>query len=167
MPVILNVTGPHQILWGTAGGAPSTALGRADNDDLFSIDIEYQYQDIFTNEFGMNPANAILMGARAYVSFTLGAYDPTEVANLFQRVDGDTSATGIVFPKVGALAGGFLAAFKVSPPAGSATPTYTVDRCRLVTHTLKDTGNKPTRAAFKFEILPGSAGATIFTTGTA
>lgn len=165
MAVILNVTGPHQILWAAAGSTPTTALGRADNDDLFSIDIEYKYQDIYTNELGQNPANAILMGATAFVSFTLVTYDPSELATLFQSLDARTG-TGFLFPQVGALAipssGTNLVSFKVSPDIAGA-PAYTVDRCRLITHTVKDTGNKPTRAAFKFEILPSTAGSAIYT----
>jgi hypothetical protein len=169
MPVILNVTGPHQILWGASGGTPSTALGRADNDDLFNIDIEYQYNDVFTNELGANPADAILMGARAYVNFTLVTYDPDQLASLIQSLDGQ-SGTGFLFPKVGTLAynGGTssqLVALKVDSDISNA-PHYTVDRCRLVSTSVKDVGNKPTRAGFKFEILPGTAGAAIYTRST-
>lgn len=166
MPVILNVTGPHQILYGTSGSPATSAFGRADNDDLFSIDIEYKYQDIYTNEFGQNPANAILMGATAFVSFTLVTYDPSALASVFQSLDAQ-SGSGFLFPKVGALAipsagAANLISLKVSPDIANS-PTYDVDRCRLITHTLKDTGNKPTRAAFKFEILPGTAGSSIYT----
>ena len=168
MAIILNVTGPHKILFGTVGGTPSTELGRADNDDLFAIDLEYKYQDIYTNELGQNPANAILMGATAFVNFTLVAYDPDKLSDLFEQIDG-RSGSGFLFPQVGKLAydsvtaaSSFLVSLKVSPDIANS-PTYTVDRCRLITHTVKDIGNKPTRAAFKFEILPGTAGSAIYT----
>lgn len=171
MPVILNVTGPHKILWGNAGTTPANELGRTDNDDLFSIDIEYQYNDVFTNEFGNNPADAILMGARAFVNFTMVTYDPDQLASLLQRVDGQSSSTAntFYFPKVGSLAydpsGALLVALKVDSDITNA-PHYTVDRCRLLTTTVKDIGNKPTRAGFKFEILPGTTGASIYTRST-
>lgn len=172
MPVILNVTGPHRIAWAAAGSVPSTAyLGRADNDDLFSLEIEYKYQDIYTNELGTSPANSILMGATAFVNFTMVAYDPTVILNVFEKLDGVAATGNYVFPSVGKLvydatAGNRnLIALKVVPD-GSGFPTYTVDNCRLITHTLKDVGNKPTRAAFRFEVMPGAANANIFTTGT-
>lgn len=172
MPVILNVTGPHKILWGNAGTTPSTELGRTDNDDLFTIEMEYLYNDVLTNEFGMNPADAILMGARAFVSFTMVTYDPAQVTSLFQRTDGQSGSTAdtFYFPKVGSLAydtapGSLLVAIKVDSDLTSA-PHYTVDRCRLVSSTIKDVGNKPTRAGFRFEVLPGTTGSTIYTRST-
>jgi hypothetical protein len=161
MPVILNVTGPHKILWGNAGTTPSTELGRTDNDDLFTIEMEYLYNDVLTNEFGMNPADAILMGARAFVSFTMVTYDPAQVTSLFQRTDGQSGSTAdtFYFPKVGSLAydtapGSLLVAIKVDSDLTSAPST------------IKDVGNKPTRAGFRFEVLPGTTGSTIYTRST-
>jgi len=174
MPVILNVTGPHSILWGNAGSTATTELGRADNDDLFNIDMEYQYNDVMTNEFGMNPADAILMGAKAFVNFTLVTYDPDQLASILQRTDGQTGSTAntVYFPKVGSVVyntsptvGGLLVSLKVDSDIASA-PHYTIDRCRLISTTVKDVGNKPTRAGFKFEILPGTTGSTIYTRTT-
>lgn len=171
MAAILNVTGPHQIAWAAAGTTPSTAyLGRADNDDLFSIEMEYKYQDVYTNELGQSPANAILMGATAFVNFTLVSYDPDVILNVFNKLDAYSTTGNYVFPTVGALAydstlaNANLISLKVIP-ANTGSPTYMVDRCRLISHTIKDVGNKPTRAGFRFEIMAGSANATIFTRG--
>jgi hypothetical protein len=166
---ILNVTGPHTILWGVQGAGASNTLGRADNDDLFNIEIEYQYNDVFTNEFGMNPADSILMGARAYVAFTLVTYDPSQLAALIQAIDGQ-SGTGFLFPKVGTLAYNAgssmqLIQLKVDSEITNA-PHYNVERCKLISTSVKDVGNKPTRAGFKFEILPGTAGSAIYTRTT-
>ena len=172
MPAILNVTGPHQIAWAAAGTTPTTAyLGRADNDDLFSIEMEYKYQDVYTNELGQSPANAILMGATAFVNFTLVSYDPDAILNVFEKLDGYATAGNYVFPSVGKLAydstinNANLIALKVIP-ANTGSPTYFVDRCRLISHTIKDVGNKPTRAGFRFEILAGAPNANIFVRGT-
>lgn len=166
---ILNVTGPHTILWAAQGTSPNNTLGRADNDDLFNIEIEYQYNDIFTNEFGANPADSILMGARAYVSFTLVSYDPAQLASLIQAIDGQ-GTSGFLFPKVGTLAynagtSSQLIQLKVDSEITNA-PHYNVERCKLISTSVKDVGNKPTRAGFKFEILPGTAGSTIYTRTT-
>jgi hypothetical protein len=169
MPVILNVTGPHQIAWANAGTTPTTAyLGRADNDDLFNIEMEYKYSDVFTNELGQSPANAIIMGATAFVNFSLVTHDPTAVKNMFERLDAYATTGNYVFPTVGTkiydstLANSSLVSLKVIPDIVNS-PAYTVDRCRLISHTVKDVGNKPTRVGFRFEILAGSANATIYT----
>lgn len=170
MPVILNVTGPHQIAWAAPGTTPTNAyLGRADNDDLFSMEIEYKYQDVFTNELGQSPANAILMGATAFVNFTLVAWDNTVIRNVMERLDAVSATGNYVFPTVGSLvynsttpANSNLISLKTIPDI-AGNPSYMVDRCRLISHTIKDVGNKPTRAAFRFEVLPGTANSNIFT----
>lgn len=162
MAVALNITGPHLIRWGTTTGSYAD-LGRTDNDDLFNIEIEYKYNDIQTNEFGSMPADAILMGATAFVNFTMVSYDAAEIANLFNACNG--SSSGISFPEVGALAIGssdnLIALTAV--PSITGRPTYTVDKLRLISHNLRDIGNKPTRAAFRFEVLPVTAGRAIYT----
>jgi hypothetical protein len=171
MPVILNVTGPHQIAWAAVGTVPTNKyLGRADNDDLFNIELEYQYTDVMTNELGNNPSNAILMGARAFAAFTLVTFDPTAVTELFQHFDGQTGtgSNTFYFPKVGSVvydsateANSLLVALKVIPD-GAGGPAYLLPRCRLITSNVKDVGNKATRAGFRFEILPGAAGNPIY-----
>lgn len=163
MPIALNVTGPHLIRWGTTTSSYAD-LGRTDNDDLFNIEIEYKYTDIQTNEFGAMPSDAILMGASAFVNFTMVTYDPAEIAALFDACNG-TVSSGVTFPQVGALAIGTadnLIALTVVPSI-SGRPTYTVDKLRLISHNLRDIGNKPTRAAFRFEVLPVTAGRAIYT----
>jgi len=167
MSVILNITGPHLIRWGTTT-ASYADLGRTDNDDLFNIEIEYKYTDIQTNEFGSMPAEAIMMGASAFVNFTMVSYSAAQIASLFDACNGSSGSTAS-FPQVGALAVGAspdnLIALTLLPSI-AGRPTYTVEFCRLISHNLKDIGNKPTRAAFRFEILPVSAGRTIYTVGT-
>ena len=166
MSSILNITGPHVIRWGTTTSSYAD-LGRTDNDDLFNIEIEYKYTDIQTNEFGAMPAEAILMGASAFVNFTMVTYDPAQIAALFDACNG-TVSSGVTFPQVGALAIGTadnLIALFVSPTI-AGRPTYTVDKLRLISHNLRDIGNKPTRAAFRFEVLPVTAGRAIYTVGT-
>lgn len=166
MSVILNITGPHLIRWGTNTSAYND-LGRTDNDDLFNIEIEYKYNDIQTNEFGAMPADSIMMGATAFVNFTMVSYSAAQIVALFDACNGSSGATAS-FPQVGALAIGSsdnLIALNILPSI-SGRPTYTVDNCRLISHNLRDIGNKPTRAAFRFEILPVTAGRSIYTVGT-
>lgn len=164
MPVVLNVTGPHSIQWSTA--TSFTDLGRTDNDDLFNIEIEYKYNDIQTNEFGSMPADAIMMGASAFVNFTMVSYDPVQITALFNAANGSGSA-GVAFPTVGTLAvnsGGSdqLVSLKINPTI-AGRPTYQVEKLRLISHNLRDIGNKPSRAAFRFEILPVSANRALYT----
>lgn len=168
MAVVLNISGPHTIQWATVSSFAD--LGRTDNDDLFNIEIEYKYNDIQTNEFGSMPADAILMGATAFVNFTMVSYDANAITSLFNAVNGSGS-TGISFPTVGKLAVGSdpstdqLIALKINPTI-SGRPNYTVEKLRLISHNLRDIGNKPTRAAFRFEILPVSAGRALYAVGT-
>lgn len=154
--VVLNVTGPHTIQWGVAAAVPSfTDLGRTDNDDLFSVEIEHKYMDIFTNEFGLNPAESIQMGSVAYVNFTMVSHNPQAVINMIATAGGiSTGGTGPTFPTIGetTLANTNLIAFKINPGI-AGNPGYTVNYCRLISHTLKDVGNKPTRVGFRFEII--------------
>lgn len=163
---ILNVTGPHNIQWAT-GATGHATLGRADNDDLFNIEMEYKYSDIQTNEFGTMPANSILMGATAFVNFTLVQYDASAITAMFNAMNGSGS-NGIAFPSVGVLIStgststDQLVSIKVTPSI-AGRPTYQVDNLRLISHNLRDVGNKPTRAAFRFEVLPVTANRTIYT----
>jgi hypothetical protein len=163
MAIALNVTGPHIVKWSTTT-SNYAELGRTDNDDLFNIEIEYKYSDIQTNEFGAMPADAILMGAAAFVNFTMVSYDAVEIEKLFNACNGG-SGQGVNFPEVGALAIGssdnLISLFLDASIAGR--PEYTVDKLRLISHNLRDIGNKPTRAAFRFEIMAVSAGRAIYT----
>ena len=165
MAVILNVTGPYTIAWAAAGSVPSSSvLGRTDNDDLFNIELEQKYTDVFTNEFGANPADAIHTGAIAYVNFTLVTFDFTQIQSMLQKCGFGSS--GPKFPTVGGLSVGStagsekLVALKVITSATSQG--YLVDYCRLISHNIKDVGNKPTRAGFRFEILPVTAGRALY-----
>lgn len=159
MAIILNVTGPHKLTWGTS--TASTDLGRTDNDDLINVELETKYFDIHTNEYGQGIADAIQMGAQAFLNFTMVAYDPAQVASLWATFTGVANPQSTLhFPDVGRLLyNGGVSSRLVTIAATSATsgPTYTFSRLRPLTHTLKDVGNKPTRAAFRFEIIPGSA----------
>lgn len=153
--VVLNVTGPHTIQWSAAGTTSWADLGRTDNDDLFNIEVEHKYMDIFTNEFGQNPADSIQMGAVATLNFTLVSHNPTACISMMNAIaGGGTATTGLAFPTIGqrALADSNLVAIKAnSGIAGS--PSYIVDYCRLLGTSLKDVGNKPTRVGFRFEII--------------
>lgn len=158
MAVLLNVTGPHQIYYGAGGVTPSNLLGRTDNDDLFSVEMEYKYLDIYTNEFGQNPAEAIQVGAMAYCNFTLVSYDPTVVSSMIAVCSGQTSAgTGPQFPIVGQGMRDSSNWVSLKVDSDGTGPNYTLNYCRLISHNIKDIGNKPTRVGFRFEVIRNSA----------
>jgi hypothetical protein len=101
------------------------------------------------------------------VNFTLVQYDASVIASMFNAMNGSGS-NGIIFPTVGVLisaATDQLISIKVTPTI-SGRPTYQVDNCRLISHNLRDVGNKPTRAAFRFEVLPVTANRAIYTVTT-
>lgn len=158
MAAVIEVFGPHTI---SLGGS---VLGRGDNDDLFRIEIEYQYTDVFTNEGGTMPMQAIRTGAKATVSFSLVSIDRTLIETAIGAMDGGQTST-MAYPKVGSLSGGAEAS--VSSLLLTATgKTVNVHRCRLLAYQNADFGNKATRAIFRFEALPlpGTLDSAIFTT---
>lgn len=158
MAVILNVTGPHQIYYGAGGGSPTYLLGRTDNDDLFNVEMEYKYMDIFTNEFGSNPAEAIQTGASAFVNFTLVSFDPAIVSQMIAVCSGQTSQdAGPQFPVIGQGMRSSSNWVSLKVDSDGSGPNYTINYCRLISHNIKDIGNKPTRVGFRFEVIRNSA----------
>lgn len=150
----IEVCGPHKI------SMNGSEVGRGDNDDLFRLETEYQYTDLYTNEFGTMPAEAVLVGARAIVSFSLVYFDRSA---FMQAVDKGSTGTGTaqwVFPTVGRKTGAgdttdnTFSIVLTPDGAGGGGKTVTVYRCRLLSVAYADFGNKANRAIIRCEGLP-------------
>jgi len=169
MATAFEVTGPHTIQMKAAGGSYVT-VGRGDNDDLFRIESEYQYVDIFTNEFGTMPAEVIRTGAKATVSFSLVLIDRTNFESVIAAIDGGTSGT-YAYPKVGSvlkpgITGDTTFSVKLLPDSTAAgQKTVEVFRCRLLALNHTDFGNKANRIVVRAEALPDAdaADSTVYT----
>lgn len=154
MPVAIEIAGPHTI---SVGGS---VIGRGDNDDLFRIEVEYQYTDVFTNETGTMPAAAIRTGAKANVYFSLVSIDRATIATAVEATDGGQTTSGYAWSKVGTDAQSSIVAIVLT-----GSKTVTVSRARLISMKQQDFGNKATRVVFHYEALPSptSLDSAIFT----
>jgi hypothetical protein len=139
---VIEVVGPHTI---SVGG---NVLGRGDNDDLFRIEVEYAYTDVFTNESGTMPAAAIRTGTKAQVYFSLVSISRSDILTAVQSADG-SSGSGYVFAKVGTDAQSDTQTIVLT-----GSKTITVNRVRLISMKQQDFGNKASRVVFHFEALP-------------
>jgi hypothetical protein len=139
---VIEVVGPHTI---SVGGV---VLGRGDNDDLFRIEVEYAYTDVFTNESGTMAAAAIRTGTKAQVYFSLVSISRSDILTAVQGADG-SSGTGYVFAKVGTDAQSDTQTITLT-----GSKTITVNRVRLISMKQQDFGNKASRVVFHFEALP-------------
>jgi hypothetical protein len=142
MAVAIEIIGPHTI---SVGGS---VLGRGDNDDLFRIEVEYQFTDVFTNESGTMPAAAIRTGTKAQVYFSLVSIDRTTIANAVDATDGGQSQA-YSWSKVGTDAQSSTVAIVLT-----GSKTITVARARLISMKQQDFGNKASRVVFHYEALP-------------
>lgn len=154
MPVAIEIAGPHTI---SVGGS---VIGRGDNDDLFRIEVEYQYTDVFTNETGTMPAAAIRTGAKANVYFSLVSIDRVTIATAVEATDGGQTTSGYAWSKVGTDAQSSTVQIVLT-----GSKTVTVSRARLISMKQQDFGNKATRVVFHYEALPNpsSLDSAIFT----
>jgi hypothetical protein len=170
MATAFEVTGPHTIQMKAAGGSYAT-VGRGDNDDLFRIESEYQYVDIFTNEFGTMPAEVIRTGAKATVSFSLVLIDRTNFETVIAAIDGGQTSGTYAYPKVGSvlkpgITGDTTFSVKLLPDSTAAgQKTVEVFRCRLLGLNHTDFGNKANRIVIRAEALPDAdaADSTVYT----
>ena len=171
MATAFEVTGPHTIQMKAAGGSYAI-VGRGDNDDLFRIESEYQYVDIFTNEFGTMPAEVIRTGAKATVSFSLVLIDRTNFETVIAAIDGGQTSGTYAYPKVGSVLKAGLASgdttfsVKLVPDSTAAgQKTVEVLRCRLLALNHTDFGNKANRIVVRAEALPDgdAADSTVYT----
>lgn len=156
MALAFEVTGPHTIQGCTTGGTYAT-LGRADNDDLFRIETEYQYQDVHTTEFGLMPAESIQTGAKAIITFSLVSIERTNINAIINAADGGSSVS-FGYPKIGSRvksgvsSGASISLKLVSTTSGSQN--VEVPNCRLLSVNHVDFGNKPSRVVIRAEALP-------------
>jgi len=143
MAVAIEIVGPHTI---SVGGS---VLGRGDNDDLFRIEVEYQYTDVFTNESGTMPAAAIRTGTKAQVYFSLVSIDRDTLKTAVEATDGGQNTSGYVWSKVGTDAQSSTVSIVLT-----GAKTITVSRARLISMKQQDFGNKASRVVFHYEALP-------------
>jgi hypothetical protein len=151
---VIEVVGPHTI---SVGGV---VLGRGDNDDLFRIEVEYAYTDVFTNESGTMPAAAIRTGTKAQVYFSLVSISRSDISTAVEATDGGQSTSGYAWSKVGTDAQSSTVAIVLT-----GAKTITVSRARLISMKQQDFGNKASRVVFHYEALPNpsSLDSAIFT----
>ena len=156
MALAPEVIGPYTI--STIVGSTTRVLGRGDNDDLFKLDLNYSYTDIFTNDSGTMPYDSIRTGVKAECFFSLIVMDRAVLAAFLMDIDGGAT-TGLEspFPVVGGLlnnsASSGKTTFSVAVNYGS-TSELTLFRCRLLSLKQSDFGNKATRFTFHCEALP-------------
>jgi hypothetical protein len=167
MSLAFEVTGPHTIQAKVANGSYST-IGRADNDDLFRIETEYQYHDVKTTEFGEMPADSIRTGAKAIITFSLVSIERSAIAAIINGIDGGSSVN-YSYPKVGnrvkaGVAGGNWIGLKLVTSIAGAR-TVEVPTCRLLGVNHIDFGNRPSRVVIRAEAVPttSSTGSAIAT----
>ena len=149
MALAPEVIGPYTI--STIVGATTRVLGRGDNDDLFKLDLNYSYTDIFTNDSGTMPYDSIRTGVKAECFFSLIVADRTVLSAFLADIDGGGTATEAPFPVVGSLLGQLT--FSVVVNYGTSSK-LTLRRCRLLSLKQSDFGNKATRFTFHCEALP-------------
>lgn len=155
MALAPEVIGPYTI--STIVSSTTRVLGRGDNDDLFKLDLNYSYTDIFTNDSGTMPYDSIRTGVKAECFFSLIVSDRTVLSAFLADIDGGGTATEAPFPVVGSLllnaATSGQLTFSVVVNYGTSSK-LTLRRCRLLSLKQLDFGNKATRFTFHCEALP-------------
>jgi len=155
MALAPEVFGPYTI--STVVSSSTRILGRGDNDDLFKLDLNYSYTDIFTNDSGTMPFESVRTGVKAECFFSLIVIDRAVLSAFLSDIDGGGSNTEAPFPVVGTTLKNSAASgqttFSVVVNYGTSS-TLTVRRCRLLSLKQLDFGNKATRFAFHCEALP-------------
>lgn len=163
MAAVIEIVGPHTVSWG------GNLLGRGDNDDLFSIDVDYKRLDVKTNQSADMPMDFVNLGAIVTVAFSCIVIDRTALLLKLSTADGLASGNANAFPKVGVLLSATVnsianAGFGDIVLDYGSTGKITVPRCRLMKWTSSDHGNKPTRFKFAFEASANPASTVAFDT---
>jgi len=153
MALAPEVVGPYTI--STVVGSTTRILGRGDNDDLFKLDLNYTYTDIFTNDSGTMPFESVRTGVKAECFFSLIVIDRAVLSAFLADIDGGGTAAEAPFPVVGTTLKNSAALGQTTfSVVVNYTTTLTVKRCRLLSLKQLDFGNKATRFAFHCEALP-------------
>lgn len=156
MALAPEIIGPYTI--STIVGSTTRVLGRGDNDDLFKLDLTYNYTDIFTNDSGTMPYDSIRTGVKAECFFSLIVIDRTVLSAFLMDIDGG-SQTGLEspFPVVGSLLNNAASSGKTTFSVVvnyKTSSEITLFRCRMLSFKQLDFGNKATRLTFHCEALP-------------
>ena len=158
MAAVIEIVGPHTVSWG------GNLIGRGDNDDLFSIDVDFKRLDVKTNQSADMPMDFVNLGAVVTVAFSCIVIDRAAMLTRLDLADGGQSSTN-AFPKVGVLlSAGTNAGFNDIVLDYGSSGKITVPRCRLMKWTSQDHGNKPTRFKFAFEASANPASTVAFDT---